>query len=159
MVAIGYPQDWHLIVEVFHKYDPTFYHRESYDLGEVRGELRAFTERVCAMTVKRVVPEGTDAGRAQPAADPVLARKYPRLTAHLVELLYDDGEPRQPATLLVFTGEGEWKLCLHDRDAGAHLWASGPSLEKAMATLEERLCEDNPGWRVKREDGKTGKRK
>jgi len=159
LVAVAYTSAHVLIVQTFHQYDPTHYTREEHDLGLGSGTLRVWSERMCEVAIKRLSVSTDAPGAGMPAADPVLARKYPRLVEHLTSLTYDDGEARQTATMLLFTQDGEWRLCLHDRDAEAHLWASGPSLEKTLANLEERLCEDDPGWRAKRGDGKTGKRK
>jgi len=158
-VAITYVDAYDLVVEVFHQYNPTFYQRVRHDLGECPGCLSAFAERMARMAIERLSVQGQGSGRQEAATDAQLARTHPTLFEYLTALSYADGTERQPCTLLVFTGDGEWKACLNDRDADAHLWASGKTLGALLATMEERLCDDCPGWRAKRADGKTGKRK
>src|SRR5690348_5848143 len=46
------------------------------------------------------------------------ATRYPALLEFCTCHVWDDGSPRVPGTLTVFTDGGQWKLCLNDKDSG-----------------------------------------
>ena len=77
----------------------------------------------------------------------VLAESLPVLTAYLVDHEYADGSARQVATLLVFTEDGSWKVCLNDRSQGRSAWCSGPSVREALMSLERALTDGTASWR------------
>ena len=76
-----------------------------------------------------------------------LSATYPCLLAHLTDPTWDDGEARTVSTLLLFTENGRWKVCLKDRNANASLWASGEALSEAMAAIEACLALGTGEWR------------
>lgn len=92
-------------------------------------------------------------------SDKSFQKDYPALWEYLTSEAWDNGQPRETSTLLVFASEGRWKACLHDRALSAHLWAEGGSWDDLLACLEERLSDPKAAWREVRADQKTGKRK
>lgn len=76
-------------------------------------------------------------------------RKAPSLSAFLCDLLWDDGTSRVPGSLLLFTGDGQWKGCLGDREAGIQAFVSALTPGKLMDALELGLAADKLDWRRK----------
>jgi len=60
---------------------------------------------------------------------------------------WDDGTPRERATLLVLCDGGILKLWLNDRALSRAAWISGDSLEAAMEALDHGIAEDSLPWR------------
>jgi hypothetical protein len=62
---------------------------------------------------------------------------------------------RVPSSLTFFAEEGQWKVCLSERNKQLSLWGSGPTFQIALQCLEDRLAGENPDWRkAKRQRGK-----
>lgn len=80
---------------------------------------------------------------------------YPALWEYLTLAAWDDGKPRQTATLTVFCEEGVVKLCLNDRDQDRSGWVSAATVETALERLDADLREDEVDWR--RPKGRGGK--
>jgi hypothetical protein len=79
--------------------------------------------------------------------DPVMSESYPALHEFLTVKRKPGGGSRQTSTLLLLAEDGQWKVCLNDRDACASLWATGISAGDAMAKLEAALQGGSPSWR------------
>ena len=85
-------------------------------------------------------PEGLPAGGPSPLpADLCIMLKCPSLVEHLSAEQWDDGTPRERSTLTVFIEEGQFKLCLNDRNQGSSLFVASQSLREAVKALEKRL--------------------
>jgi hypothetical protein len=64
---------------------------------------------------------------------------------HLALLQYEDGSPRKPGFLMMFTEGAQWKLVLKDNDADAQLPMIGRTADEAWGLLNEFLgCEEAP---------------
>lgn len=72
---------------------------------------------------------------------------YPTLWEYLTSTQWAEGGVRKTATLLVFTEEGEVKLCLNDRAANRTRWCQAETLNSVLAMLESELATDQGGWR------------
>lgn len=95
---------------------------------------------------------------ASAAEDTEFQGLYPSLWDQLSALAYDDGTPRQTASLTIFVEDGQVKLCLGDREEGRTGWCSGRSLSEALGRLDEALRCDRIDWRKSRErPGAAGK--
>jgi hypothetical protein len=90
------------------------------------------------------------------ASDPALEKTCPTLHAFMCEV-EEDGKPRSPSSLVVFTEEGSWKVCLTERDAGLQLWRTAETLQKALQAIEKALAGGNADWRKKFVPGPRGK--
>lgn len=80
------------------------------------------------------------------ASDPAFEKAHPTLHAFMTAV-EEDGKPRSPSSLVVFTEDGQWKGCLSERDAGLQLWRTGETLQKLLSGLEKALASGNADWR------------
>lgn len=83
------------------------------------------------------------------ASDAELGRSCPAVVEFLTSGADGAGKARQTSTLMVCTGDGQWKVCLNERDADVSLWATGETLQKALQALEQRLVAPVVEWRRK----------
>jgi len=70
------------------------------------------------------------------------------IVAHLAEVRYDDGSPRQPGTLFIKTLGGAWSVTAKEPDAGAALPVVANTLDDALAALDLLLGADDAPWEV-----------
>jgi len=84
---------------------------------------------------------------ARPPLDGVFSTDHPFLFAHLTDLTYGDGTPRQSSTMLFFVEEGQWKACLNDRAEGLYCFFAGPSMVALIDTMEAKLATGKVEWR------------
>lgn len=89
--------------------------------------------------------------------DDWLIANCPLLIDYLTNVKYDDGSVRELSTLNIFIQDGLFKVAVNDRDAEASLYASGETLQLALAAAESRLNANVPDWRFWK--SKTGKKK
>ncbi len=82
------------------------------------------------------------------ATDPVMEKQCPTLFAFMTET-EEDGKPRSPSSLVVFTEDGLWKACLSEKDASLQLWRTGETFQKLLGALEKALASGNADWRKK----------
>jgi len=80
------------------------------------------------------------------ASDATLEKACPTLHAFMTAV-EEDGKPRSPSSLVVFTEDGVWKGCLSEKDAGLQLWRTGDTLQKLLGALEKALAAGNADWR------------
>lgn len=76
-----------------------------------------------------------------------LAHEFPLLREYLCTTRWDDGKPRQTATLLLVTEMGAWKACLNDRACSRSLWVTAESYQGVLRAVEDALGSATPGWR------------
>jgi len=95
--------------------------------------------------MKRLNDE-TGVNLSQMSVDGVLA-EVPQVAEYLATRCWDDGSERTTSTLLFFVDGGAFKVCLNDRANARSLWASGRSLEGALACLEAMLGSGGAEWR------------
>lgn len=117
---------------------PTAIYRR-YEAWAVERSLMAFLDKLPPKDA------GT-AGAAMPT-DERFAKKYPALFEFMTAVCYPDGQVRTPSSLLVFAEEGQFKMCLSERDRELALWGTGGTFEEALQVLERRLASDRPDWR------------
>lgn len=95
----------------------------------------------------RPQPSGGSGGSGPPASDSEFAALYPALWEYLTLAVWDDGGPREPATLLLFVGEGRWKACLNDKANDRTGWRSAESFAGLLEGLEAGLAGGGMDWR------------
>lgn len=79
--------------------------------------------------------------------DDWLIENCPLLIDYLTNTRYDDGAVREVSTLNIFIQDGVFKVAVNDRDAEASLYASGETLQLALAAAESRLNANVADWR------------
>lgn len=87
---------------------------------------------------------------SQDAADDIdseFAGRFPALWEYVTVRLLK-GQVRQTSTLLFFREDGQWKLCVSDRDTGRVLFRSGDSVEEALDAAEKALASPRADWRA-----------
>lgn len=82
------------------------------------------------------------------AQDPAWAKGIPTVLEYLTQTMWDDGKPREVATLTVVAEGGTWRVCLNDRAGQRSCWVSGDTVHKALEALEAALKEGKAGWRA-----------
>ena len=90
---------------------------------------------------------GVDGVAGGPAVDPGFEAEFPTIFAFLVLATLPSGKAGKPGTLTVFPEDGVFKIRLSDRNRGADLWASGPTIRDAMIALEALFSEPFVPWR------------
>lgn len=90
--------------------------------------------------------EGRPGGVA-PAADEAFAKKFPAVWEYLTAPAYPDGEARDLSALTVFWEEGVCKMVLNDRDNERSMWASAPTFQECLLSLNKRLSGADEPWR------------
>lgn len=111
------------------------------------------------MPISKPSGSGGGGGRSAAPLGGWLKELTPTLLEYLSETQYDDGSPRQTATLTVFVETGVVKLCLNDRDLGRTAWVTSDSLENAIAAMEGRLADGSADWRSTSGGGRRPGRK
>lgn len=96
--------------------------------------------------MKRIDQANADGGFAEADASDILER-FPLLSEYLCCTSWDDGKPRQVATLLIVTECGAWKACLNDRAQARSLWVSAEGFDSLLWAVETALGSPAPGWR------------
>lgn len=88
------------------------------------------------------------AGSAAAAVDLVASGEFPLVMEYLVTARWDDGKPREVATLMLVAEGGRWKVQLRDRANRRVAWLSGDTILGVLASLESALGADQVDWRV-----------
>lgn len=111
--------------------------------------LSPFEQELYVMAaLKRVVHVQAADGHSGCACDSRLLADAPLLHEHLTGAAFDDGTPRKPSTLFVFTEGGVWKACLGERNDCVNLWAEADTFFELLVRLEGRLADPNASWRA-----------
>lgn len=92
----------------------------------------------------------------EPVTDPAFQKAYPTLFGFLT-VTEEDGKPRTPSSLLIFTQEGQFKGLVTEKDANLQLWRSSPLFQDLLKSLEKALASGNADWRRGRDQGPPGK--
>lgn len=74
-------------------------------------------------------------------------KKYPATCAYMADLTWDDGSPRDVATLTLRVEDGRLVLCLNDKEMQQTLYRSGGTIEEGLAALEKALTLGPADWR------------
>jgi hypothetical protein len=75
--------------------------------------------------------------------------KYPTLAAYLLTDRFEDGSPRQTATLMFFSDSGSLKACINDRHNTRSAFVTAVTWHELLNEMEAGLCGDTLDWRVK----------
>lgn len=75
---------------------------------------------------------------------------FPTLWDYMTQDRWDDGSPRETASLLIFTQDGMLKAMLRDRENGQCLWTAGVSVATVMFQLDAALNDPNADWKADR---------
>lgn len=110
-----------------------------------------------ATFASRVAPSSSGAGSPAVPIDPAFASRCPALWEYLTLTAWDDGSPRDPATLLIFVDSGVLKCCLSDKANSRVAFLSASTLEQLLSGLEDGLVRSTLDWRVRR-DHPAGRR-
>jgi hypothetical protein len=78
----------------------------------------------------------------------------PTVCHFLASDTWPDGEVRERSTLVVFVEDGQFKVCLSEKNLNATLWATASSFAGLLEALEDRLTADAPDWRRQRPKSK-----
>lgn len=89
-------------------------------------------------------PNGGDPSAPLPDDD---RRNWPYLIEYLTLTKYDDGTPRETATMTVFVHDGTLKVSLNDRAQGRVGFMTVRCLEAVLSDLEAKLRSDDMDWR------------
>ena len=112
--------------------------------------------------VKQIRRPDGGPGAGGVVSDPDWVRELPALHEYLTLGTHPDGTVRRTSTLTLFAEHGSWKAWLNERDAGASLCASGPTVADTLAALEVMLEAENCPWRFsdapKQENGRRPRR-
>jgi len=109
------------------------------------------------MALQRV-DASNSSGPLQAAQDPGWASSYPMLFEMLVTTRWDDGKPREVATLLLVAEGGVWKGMLNDRANRRTAWLSGATVDELLDAFETGLATASLGWRVTPSSGQGNRR-
>lgn len=105
-------------------------------------------EEVAELMLKRsdvVVPMQ---GQVRQAVDTVTPERWPVLYHYLTQTTWDDGSPRELASLLVFVDAGTWKAMCKDKDSGRCLWVAAPTFSALWDVMEAALGDPHADWRA-----------
>lgn len=89
---------------------------------------------------------------AEPVKDPAVTgcpfpSEYPALWEYLTASRWEDGRPRQTATLMVCVEDGRFKGCVNDRANGRSVWVSAGSFTGLLGAVEAVLQSGQAEWR------------
>jgi len=103
-----------------------------------------------------VSPPGSNGDR-RPGSPPLevsaFGAEHPAIWEYLTLAQHDTGTPRETSTLTLFVDEGRLKAVLRDRDACQALFATGPTVEELLASLEGMLTDHLADWRSDKASG------
>lgn len=75
------------------------------------------------------------------------AALWPHVMEYVTGECWADGSARTTASLLLFYETGLFKVCLNDRACERTGWATGPTPEQALSSLDKMLASDGLEWR------------
>jgi hypothetical protein len=92
-------------------------------------------------------------GSVLAARDEFVEGLFPAISEYLTRRVVE-GKVIETATLLLFAEEGQWKVCLNDRDGGVVLFRGGLTVSDALGGLEKALVEGTADWRERKAQGR-----
>lgn len=98
------------------------------------------------MSLRRESPNGSLV-RSAAAGDPSFRQDYPVLAEYLELLVWEDGSPRQPSTLLIFCEDGCYKACVNDRAQGRVSFYTSATFTELLHSVEAGLAGGGADWR------------
>lgn len=148
-------RDWACVALVHTQYDEVGEHQAvwPFDLRvanlDLEEEAMSFLKKATAAVAKKEVR-----GNAEAAA---WAEQHAALWEYMTAEAFEDGEARETSMLMVFCEDMRFKACLQDRAAGQSLWATGSTLEAALAAIEAHLRAGTGDWRRSKQGPSKGK--
>ena len=106
--------------------------------------VRSVLKKSAARTVEgecQAEPEGGD-----------FLLMYPTLWTHLVQAKWDDGSPRKPSSITIFSDGPVMKCVLKDKETSTCLWLACPSMDGLFVLVEAALNDPATVWRLDRND-------
>jgi hypothetical protein len=100
--------------------------------------------------VRKLRPEERQEAATNQVKDPEFEASYPVMFEFMTSEIYEDGQPRKPSSMTVFTSDGLFKAVLKDPDNARSMWASGDNFEELLGTMELLLDSDDSVWRNER---------
>jgi len=85
-------------------------------------------------------------------------KKMPTLVQWLTETAWDNGDAREPGSLLIFAQDLRWKGMLTDKDNGYVCFVTAEDVDGVLAALEKGLLANSLDWRESRGAHAKGKR-
>ena len=102
----------------------------------------------------KFVSKPTETERSEGASykvqDPAFEARWPALFEYLTLSSWEDGSPRQTASLSVFCEDGRFKACLNDREGDRMFFVSSAVFEDLLGEVEESCFTGNADWRAMR---------
>lgn len=108
-----------------------------------------------------LLSRGSRSTVGQPASvvnDPDMRDKLPVLYDFLTLTVWDDGDPREPGTVLIMAQDGMWKVWLNDKDGDRTAFLSADTFIGLLAMCDARLGADSVPWRRAGEGRKGGRK-
>lgn len=99
------------------------------------------------------MPAIASVAREYSASDPFFASLFPAVAEYVTRRVVE-GVVIETATLLLFAEEGQFKLCLSDRDAGVVVFRGGQTVQDALGSLESSLVDGTADWRERKAQGR-----
>lgn len=75
-------------------------------------------------------------------------KKYPLLLEFLTRSLWGEGDFRKPGSIILFAEDGQFKVCLNDKDADGIAFVSKTTIKGVLEAAEKGLREDTLDWRL-----------
>jgi len=101
----------------------------------------------CIMALKKPGIDETGKKRVGPKKPPQFAAAYPVLADYLFEGEWEDGTPRQTATMTIMAGPSSgFKAVLNDRAMKRSVWVLADGIEDLLATAETLLADEDTPW-------------
>jgi hypothetical protein len=89
--------------------------------------------------------------------DPGFTHPYPALAEFLSAEAWDDGSPRETATMFLFTQRGRWKCMLKCRASQRISFWTASTLEELFMVMESALQDDTVDWKADRKPAGRGR--
>lgn len=108
--------------------------------------------------LRKPTPESALLAATEKPDGGAIQENYPALWEYLSVAVWDDGTPRQRATLLLMYEDGLIKACLSDRALERVLWVASDDVLDLLSGMERQLADGTAQWR-KKPPYNPGKRK
>jgi hypothetical protein len=99
------------------------------------------------MALSRSVGAAQAAGQTRGAEDEAFSLRFATLHEFLTQLVWEDGKPRKPGSILLFTDQARWKLLVHDKDARMGAFLTGNTVDGLLQDADDGLSNGSLDWR------------
>jgi len=96
---------------------------------------------------KREATSAQEGSESPKIEDKVMLQQYPATFEFLTEVVWPDGTTRLPGSLVVFCEDGQFKLCVNDKDCGTVAFIASGTMQGAFQAVELGLRQDTLDWR------------